>query len=152
MIRERNEWRASGDYYAAMVRLGFNTAAAISVVLFLAAMLLLVSGQEGHHVLHDGGGGIAGGSKIATVAIFKEKGAIGIGWTYTCVRFDRSIQAPIWVVLVLTSPLPFWWGYRIVGGKAPVVGLCGNCQYDLRAHQPGDRCPECGHPHLDVAT
>ena len=23
-------------------------------------------------------------------------------------------------------------------------GLCWNCSYDLRAHKPGDRCPECG--------
>jgi hypothetical protein len=23
-------------------------------------------------------------------------------------------------------------------------GLCGNCAYDLQAHMPGDRCPECG--------
>jgi len=25
-----------------------------------------------------------------------------------------------------------------------LVGLCPNCSYDLRAHKPGDRCPECG--------
>jgi hypothetical protein len=24
------------------------------------------------------------------------------------------------------------------------LGLCPNCRYDLRAHQPGQRCPECG--------
>jgi hypothetical protein len=23
-------------------------------------------------------------------------------------------------------------------------GLCAKCSYDLRAHKPGDRCPECG--------
>ncbi len=23
-------------------------------------------------------------------------------------------------------------------------GRCGSCNYDLRAHRPGDRCPECG--------
>jgi uncharacterized paraquat-inducible protein A len=23
---------------------------------------------------------------------------------------------------------------------------CRKCNYDLRAHQPGDRCPECGTP------
>lgn len=23
-------------------------------------------------------------------------------------------------------------------------GLCMNCAYDLRAHKPGDKCPECG--------
>jgi len=21
---------------------------------------------------------------------------------------------------------------------------CPNCRYDLRAHTPGDKCPECG--------
>jgi len=25
-------------------------------------------------------------------------------------------------------------------------GQCGKCQYDLRAHKPGDKCPECGTP------
>ena len=23
-------------------------------------------------------------------------------------------------------------------------GLCPTCSYDLRAHKPGDKCPECG--------
>ena len=26
------------------------------------------------------------------------------------------------------------------------VGLCAKCGYDLRAHGPGDKCPECGTP------
>jgi hypothetical protein len=25
-------------------------------------------------------------------------------------------------------------------------GLCPKCRYDLRAHRPGDKCPECGTP------
>ena len=25
-----------------------------------------------------------------------------------------------------------------------IAGLCPKCSYDLRAHKPGDKCPECG--------
>lgn len=25
-------------------------------------------------------------------------------------------------------------------------GMCFNCGYDLRAHKPGDKCPECRTP------
>ena len=28
--------------------------------------------------------------------------------------------------------------------KAAQLGLCPKCRYDLRAHEPGARCPECG--------
>jgi hypothetical protein len=30
--------------------------------------------------------------------------------------------------------------------KAEMAGKCPHCSYDLRAHQPGDKCPECGTP------
>jgi len=28
------------------------------------------------------------------------------------------------------------------------MNLCRHCSYDLRAHRPGDKCPECGAPIL----
>lgn len=33
---------------------------------------------------------------------------------------------------------------RIAEKRRSKSGLCPNCSYDLRAHSPGGRCPECG--------
>jgi hypothetical protein len=35
----------------------------------------------------------------------------------------------------------FVWSWRV---KPPPPNICTICGYDLRAHQPGQRCPECG--------
>jgi hypothetical protein len=55
---------------------------------------------------------------------------------------------------VTTVPIPYFllttvaaipllrllWSNR----RRRIAGLCRQCGYDLRAHRPGDRCPECG--------
>jgi rubrerythrin len=35
---------------------------------------------------------------------------------------------------------------RMDPGKQP----CPTCGFDLRAHSPGDKCPECGTPKSDA--
>jgi hypothetical protein len=51
------------------------------------------------------------------------------------------------VLLTLLSPC-LYYAVRWLGGWAqPRITkskLCPNCRYDLRAHKPGDKCPECG--------
>jgi hypothetical protein len=35
-------------------------------------------------------------------------------------------------------------------GRGSAAGRCARCAYDLRAHHPGDRCPECGTPWVGL--
>jgi hypothetical protein len=64
------------------------------------------------------------------------------------------VAAPVWclefhaawpIALSLLLPALFlrsWRRHR----HASRQGLCPTCHYDLRAHHPGDKCPECGTP------
>jgi hypothetical protein len=56
---------------------------------------------------------------------------------------SRSITAPAWAILTLAAIIPVWavWQWW---RRRHVPGHCPDCRYDLRAHQPGQRCPECG--------
>jgi hypothetical protein len=51
---------------------------------------------------------------------------------------------------ILIPPLcvfPAIWAIRVMRRRRDAAaGLCPNCFYDLRAHKPGDKCPECGTP------
>ena len=59
----------------------------------------------------------------------------------------RFVVIPYWMVVLVTGLVPAWW----IGGRRNrrrqqrrERGLCPNCSYDLRAHLPGSKCPECG--------
>jgi hypothetical protein len=51
---------------------------------------------------------------------------------------------PYWVLVIVTAVAA--WGIKLWRRRkrTPFPGLCPMCSYDLRAHKPGDRCPECG--------
>ena len=52
-----------------------------------------------------------------------------------------------WLPFVLTAILPAAWLLTRIGRtkrRWKKLGLCLHCGYDLRAHKPGDKCPECG--------
>lgn len=56
------------------------------------------------------------------------------------------LHIPHWS-LVAAVLLPWW--VRCLAlvhrhRRRPKAGLCPCCSYDLRAHAPGDKCPECG--------
>jgi hypothetical protein len=53
--------------------------------------------------------------------------------------------APYWLLALLTA-IPALLGARRWRRARHLarLGLCRHCGYDLRAHQPGERCPECG--------
>jgi hypothetical protein len=51
--------------------------------------------------------------------------------------------------------IPLWWSLlpfcllglkRWLKNRRLQPGFCPTCRYDLRAHHPGDNCPECGAP------
>jgi hypothetical protein len=58
-----------------------------------------------------------------------------------------EIKLPLWLIALLAAIYPLiqlrsWFRKR----REMRQGLCGRCVYDLRAHQSGARCPECGTP------
>jgi len=71
---------------------------------------------------------------------------------YTHIPFRRNtyVQAPLWFVMATTglfsglSLFLLMRRFRLARQWQP--GTCKHCGYDLRAHKPGDRCPECGTP------
>lgn len=60
---------------------------------------------------------------------------------------NRGLTFPHWLPMLLGVTLPTaWWHGRRRERARRRAGLCIRCGYDLRAHAPGDRCPECGTP------
>lgn len=84
------------------------------------------------------------------------------------VEFHHTFGSPPMNAATLLSPakIPYWslmilsaaaaigikiWKHR---KSANAVNVCTQCNYDLRAHHPGDKCPECGTliPPAETAT
>jgi len=63
--------------------------------------------------------------------------------TYVTTHF---FLAPYWVCIPMLLGFPLLILIRRRLSKAFREGLCPKCGYDLRAHAPGDKCPECGTP------
>jgi hypothetical protein len=51
-------------------------------------------------------------------------------------------SVPYWFLALLLWYLK----RRLLPRRPQTPGLCPTCTYDLRAHTPGQRCPECGTP------
>ena len=51
---------------------------------------------------------------------------------------------PYWILVVLFALLPASRLRRYLKNYNRKPGHCRACNYDLRAHHPGDKCPECG--------
>jgi hypothetical protein len=76
---------------------------------------------------------------------------IGIGTFSTGKPWDAAwisctgIMFPIWPISILSAASLFWiLQQRRRKQRLVSLGACSHCSYDLRAHQPGDKCPECG--------
>ncbi len=57
-----------------------------------------------------------------------------------------EVSFPLWFFILFFALLPFirWYQGEFLCRRPP--GLCVKCGYDLGAHKPGDKCPECGTP------
>jgi hypothetical protein len=59
-----------------------------------------------------------------------------------------AITIPDWLPIPIGLMLPLRWAYRLVTKKLRKRDKgcvpCVSCGFDLRAHAPGQRCPECG--------
>jgi hypothetical protein len=56
----------------------------------------------------------------------------------------RFLLVPVWWSVI--------WAIRREIRQRGDIPHCSVCDYDLRAHRPGDRCPECGAliPHTEI--
>jgi tRNA(Ile2) C34 agmatinyltransferase TiaS len=53
----------------------------------------------------------------------------------------RAVGIPQWSICVTAALIAL-----LTRTRTHAAGLCQKCGYDLRAHRPGQRCPECGTP------
>ena len=58
-----------------------------------------------------------------------------------------ALRIPYWLPMLATLAFVVWSSHRLIQFKRlQAEGRCAHCHYDLRAHNPGDLCPECGTP------
>ena len=122
----------------------FLIIALLSLIICITAVGVWSFAGPFDFILHYGNGGDAGPGTTATVGVFESNGSVGVGWSYSCVLFDHSLSVPIWALVIGTAIAPTWWVLRRKFPAKLPMGLCRNCRYDLRAHKPGNKCPECG--------
>ena len=71
-----------------------------------------------------------------------------IYWSYPDLGIARDVLwvgIPLWFPTLLFLILPAVWLRRFRSERRKRrEGLCRSCGYDLRAHSPGQLCPECG--------
>jgi len=70
----------------------------------------------------------------------------GFGWFVYDLPASFLIVPSALVIAVFVPLAAFaeWGRRRQLRIIAEMVGKCPICAYDLRAHKPGDKCPECG--------
>ena len=75
-------------------------------------------------------------------------GIINEGSLYNSKWMSRTgLMFPLWPLSLLSGIwLALLFRRWIMSRRIAIAGLCPTCSYDLRAHKPGDKCPECGTP------
>ena len=71
---------------------------------------------------------------------------LGIEWNFVGPPYGRVaiFVMPFWLAIALCTVLPLMVLLRHHRNRKLPAFACIKCGYDLRAHKPGDRCPECG--------
>jgi hypothetical protein len=77
---------------------------------------------------------------------------LGYFYAFDRVRDDGVLLSHHWRLWMIcpfacfyAAILPAGWGLlHLASRRTKRIGLCPKCSYDLRAHKPGDKCPECG--------
>jgi hypothetical protein len=84
-------------------------------------------GGIGYHYQYEDFGGLSNG------IMFYPRGS-----------YTRYVTLPYWFLTAVAAlPLAFRvWGR--MRRRPAAENACVTCGYDLRAHKPGERCPECG--------
>jgi hypothetical protein len=73
------------------------------------------------------------------------EGSQGVGMTKPWYYATHYVVPAIYPLLALLVLPVLWWRGEIRRRRLEkLVGVCRHCHYDLRAHKPGDKCPECG--------
>jgi hypothetical protein len=57
---------------------------------------------------------------------------------------SKTFTIPYWFPTLLFAAVPAWWFFLYLRRRRTPAGHCPTCRYDLRAHAPGQKCPECG--------
>jgi hypothetical protein len=57
---------------------------------------------------------------------------------------SKTLTIPYWFPTLLFVAVPAWWFFLHLRRRRILPGTCPTCHYDLRAHAPGQKCPECG--------
>jgi hypothetical protein len=66
-----------------------------------------------------------------------------VSTVHSTVPFSGAFIVPGWLVLALLAIAPTKWAVKRIRHRHP-PGHCQKCGFDLRAHKPGEKCPECG--------
>jgi len=66
------------------------------------------------------------------------------GLSYRCIAAPAWYPVPLWAILPALYLLRLC--RRLRNRRIGGANLCPTCSYDLRAHNSGQKCPECGTP------
>lgn len=67
-------------------------------------------------------------------------------------RHYKSLTIPYWAPALLFTALAWLFLHLATWRRRTKPGHCPTCHYDLRAHAPRQKCPECGTPIEVPAT
>ena len=88
---------------------------------------------------------------VITATLLSVVMALTDDWLYRVFGdpLDRVVKATIELVIIFIACAPPIWSWLMDNRRNEKLRRlhqrhCRKCNYDLRAHKPGDRCPECG--------